>query len=158
MLDIINLSHKFTDNYLIKDLTIHFNNKGFYGIIGESGSGKSTLLNIISGIIKPTNGEIYYNNILLSDLDNQEMSFLRKKEFSYIYQNENLFDNYTLLENVEIILNISNVQFDKEKFNKYLTYLRIADLTYQYVKDLSGGEKQRVALLIALLKSVISFR
>ena len=84
------------------------------------------------------------------------MSFLRKKEFSYIYQNENLFDNYTLLENVEIILNISNVQFDKEKFNKYLTYLRIADLTYQYVKDLSGGEKQRVALLIALLKSVIS--
>lgn len=152
MLDIINLSHKFTDNYLIKDLTIHFNNKGFYGIIGESGSGKSTLLNIISGIIKPTNGEIYYNNIVLSDLDNQEMSFLRKKEFSYIYQNENLFDNYTLLENVEIILNISNVQFDKEKFNKYLTYLRIADLTYQYVKDLSGGEKQRVALLIALLK------
>lgn len=128
---------------ILNDITFSINEGEFVTITGPSGSGKSTLLKIIATIVKPTSGEIIYNNKSIEEYNPVEY----RKEVSYFYQTSSLFDN-TVQENLEFPYKIRNKIFDKSKAIEMLKGVGL-DKTYlsKSINDISGGEKQRIALI-----------
>ncbi|MCD8204633.1 MAG: ATP-binding cassette domain-containing protein [Coprobacillus sp.] len=120
---------------------------------GESGSGKSTFLNCISLIDKPTSGKVFYNGEdVLSYKEKARRKYLRN-DIAFIFQNYHLFENETVLFNVELPLLIKGDKEHEEKAKAALNGVNIpSDLFSHKVSDLSGGEKQRVAIARALVK------
>lgn len=130
-------------NYTFQENTI-------YGIIGPSGCGKSTLLSILSGTITRYKGNVFYNQINIQKQKNY--TFLR---VGYVYQNNQLFDNLTAYENVILPLEMIKKDIRKVKFKIHFLfkYFHIESTINQKVKNLSGGEKQRIAIIRALIKN-----
>lgn len=122
----------------------------FISIIGPSGSGKSTLLNMIGALDKPDEGEITvagYDLTLEKDL-----SYFRSQEVGFIFQLHNLIPNLTVLENVELPMyesNLSSKQM-KKKAEKLIDYVGLSDKLNRKPTELSGGERQKVAIARAL--------
>lgn len=121
---------------VLKDLTLEIEPQKITAIIGPSGCGKSTILNIVSGLLKPTNGQIECSETV-----------------GYMFQKDNLLDWLTVLENVTIGLKIQK-KLTKEKIDlakSLLVKYNLEEFIYSYPKELSGGMKQRVALIRSLL-------
>ncbi len=125
----------------------------FVAIVGESGSGKSTLLYILAGIDKATEGEVELLGNNLSTVSDEVLARMRRRDFSFVYQFDNLVPNLTVYENVTLPL-----MLDKKKESEYkaqvdeiLNYLGIKDRQKAYPRQLSGGEQQRVAIARALV-------
>lgn len=150
------LSKKINEQILIKNFTFEFKESGFYIILGESGCGKTTLLNILSLI--DTNYEGLY---LINDNDafrykEVEKCSLRSNKFSYIFQNFNLFDDDTVFNNIMLMLDSISELTKDFKINKVTEVIKLLDLEKirnEYVRNLSGGEKQRVAIGRAIITS-----
>lgn len=128
---------------VLNDITFTVNEGEFVTITGPSGGGKSTLLKIIATIFKPSSGEILYKNKPIQEYNPVEY----RKEVSYFYQTANLFDN-TVQDNLEFPYKIRNKNFDKIRAIEMLEMVGL-DKTYLYksITDLSGGEKQRIAII-----------
>ncbi len=135
MLRINNLSKNFDDKEVLKDLSITFPNSGFVAICGPSGCGKSTLLHIISGIEKPSCGEIIFNDIAHS--------------ISMSFQEPRLLPDRTALQNVNFVLGDKKATLSRAK--ELLVALDIQDVDL-YPDELSGGMKARVSIARALAK------
>lgn len=123
-----------------------------YAIIGKSGVGKTTLLSLLGGLIKPTEGKIYFNDKSLDDLG---LTKYRNYYVGYVYQQYNLLEYYSVYQNIEEALDICKKEVDKsgERIEKLLQSLEIRkELWNKNVKMLSGGEQQRVAIARALVK------
>lgn len=125
----------------------------FVAIVGESGSGKSTLLYILAGIDKATEGKVELLGNDLSAISDEQLASMRRKDFSFVYQFDNLVPNLTVYENVTLPLFL-----DKKKESEYKTqaeeilkYLGIDARAKAYPRQLSGGEQQRVAIARALV-------
>jgi ABC-type lipoprotein export system ATPase subunit len=121
--------------------------------VGPSGSGKSTLLNMISLLDKPDAGEIFFNDINLNQLKEDKKNHIRKKNISIIFQNNNLLNDFTAVENVVMPLIIKN-EDKKKSYLKAKTILNDFNLSSRYEHfpdELSGGEQQRVAIARALI-------
>lgn len=137
----------------LNDVNLSFKNRGLVSIVGKSGSGKSTLLNILMGLEKPTNGEVYYKNKDISRISKLGFSKLHLFEISMIYQHYNIFDELSPLENVMLPLLIRGVNIKKTEdramglFKKF----SLGYLLNQKTEVLSGGEKQRIAILRSLI-------
>lgn len=142
-----------TENIVLKDINLELPDHGLVSIVGKSGSGKSTLLNILSGIEKPTSGKVLYLNKDISKFNDKKFSRYHLNEISMIFQHYNLFENFTAFENVILPLRMMGMRERKAK--KEVEYLfkklRIQNLLHRGVKNLSGGEKQRVAILRSLI-------
>lgn len=153
MLEIKNVSKKFIVNNneinVLNDVNIIFPNKGLFVIKGKSGSGKSTLLNLIAGYDKPTYGKIYYNEVDLCTVNENELSSYQRNEIGFVFQSYNLFDNLTVYEN----LLFSTDDINENVVDETLTKLEINHLKKRRVKQISGGEKARVAIARALIKT-----
>ncbi len=136
----------------LNSISLTFPNKGLISISGKSGSGKSTLLNILMGIEKPDEGNLFFNNKRINKQSDSQKSFFHLHQVSMIYQHYNLFDNLTALENVLIPLYMQGLsKSEATKKAKDLFYeLDIEELMNNKVINLSGGEKQRVAIIRAL--------
>ncbi|MBR6173039.1 MAG: ATP-binding cassette domain-containing protein [Eubacterium sp.] len=136
------------------DLTI---NKGeLLAIIGKSGSGKSTLLNIIGGLERPSAGKITFDGISLSELTEKQMIEYREKRVGFVWQKsvENLLPYLTAVQNVEMPLMFSGLS-KKKKHEKAMEMLRQVGMEHRadsYPRMLSGGEQQRVAIALSLIK------
>ena len=135
---------------ILKDINYSFNDKGLYFIIGKSGSGKTTLLNVLSCLMKADSGEVIFNdkNILLYK-KNERVDYI-KNDISILFQKYNLLDDLSVLDNLIIALSIKNMEIDNrvdELLKKYGLY----EKRNQLVGTLSGGEKQRVALIRAII-------
>lgn len=143
------------ENVVLNDINISFPNTGLVSIIGKSGSGKSTLLNILMGIEKPTKGKVLYKGKNIAKYNDRQFSKYHLCEVSTIYQHYNLFDDLTAIENVVLPLKMKGVP--KSKANKIaiaeFSKLGIEDLAKRKVQKLSGGEKQRVAILRSVVTS-----
>jgi putative ABC transport system ATP-binding protein len=130
--------------------------KGEYlAIMGPSGSGKSTLMNLIGCLDTPTKGEYYLNSRLVSQMNDDELAFIRNKEIGFVFQTFNLLPRATALHNVELPL-IYNGTESKERQNKAKRALEMVDLTDRIThkpNELSGGERQRVALARAIVNN-----
>ena len=122
-------------------------------IKGKSGCGKSTLLNIIFGIVKPDKGKILINNKNITKLKDKDFSSFHTNDISFIYQHYNLIENLSALENVMIPLLIKGEKINKAKTKAIELFDRfnILYLKDQLVSSLSGGEKQRIAILRSLI-------
>ena len=125
----------------------------FVAIVGESGSGKSTLLYILAGIDKATEGKVELLGKDLSAVSDDELARMRRQDFSFVYQFDNLVPNLTVWENVTLPLVL-----DKKKESEFrqdvqaiLEYLGVSERAGAYPRQLSGGEQQRVAIARALV-------
>ena len=154
MVEVKNLTKEFIvnkkKNIVINNLSFFLPPKGMYFIVGESGSGKSTLLNLIEGLILPTKGSIKINNHRIDKLKNDEKVEFYKKEVGILFQSFNLFNDLTVLENLKITSLIKE-ENDEENIKRYLSKFKIYEKINQKVYTLSGGEKQRLALIRALI-------
>ena len=138
ILDIKNLSYSFGNNPILKDINIHVNENEIVAIVGSSGVGKSTLFNLIAGVLKKQTGEITING---SD------DYIGK--VAYMLQKDLLFEHKTIISNVILPLIIAKVNKKKalEEGNKILKQFNLDKYANKYPQQLSGGMRQRVALI-----------
>ncbi|HZH73312.1 MAG TPA: ABC transporter ATP-binding protein [Mariniphaga sp.] len=126
-----------------------------YSIVGASGAGKTTLLQIIGTLSKPDEGNLYYNGKDISSLSEKELADFRNREIGFVFQFHHLLPEFTALENVEIPALIARRQkreVEKEAV-RLLEYLGLKDRISHKPSELSGGEKQRVAVARALINN-----
>lgn len=120
-------------------------------VMGASGSGKSTLLNILGAMDTLTEGEYLFNDIEVSSMSAHKLHQFRKKNISFIFQNFELMNRYTVYENVELPLLARGRRKYRQQIMDMLNYVGIGDLAKKTVTQLSGGEQQRCAIARALV-------
>ena len=149
MIEVKNLSLKYKvkdakTKTVLNDINIKLPDSGLIFIVGKSGSGKSSLLSIMEGFLKPTSGFVRFKNDDIYDTKFDLEKYY--SEIGVLFQDFNLFKEYTLKENLELISD------DKNKINELLIKYGLDHVKNNKVFNLSGGEKQRCALIRALIK------
>ena len=137
----------------LNNINLNFKTGRIYSLIGPSGSGKSTLLNLLSLIDKPSSGSITIKNKIINYENQNENDLYRSSSIGIIYQNYNLLNDFTALENVslaELALN-SNSKTSEINAKKILYNLGLSKRIHHYPTELSGGENQRVAIARAII-------
>ncbi len=141
--------------HVLKGLDLHIKEGEFVAIMGSSGSGKSTLLNIVGLLDTHDEGKYYLNGQLIENLDETKAAILRNKFLGFVFQSFNLITYKTAVENVALPLYYQGVgrKERQEIALKYLDKVGLKDRANHLPSELSGGEKQRVAVARALATS-----
>lgn len=151
MFEIKNVSKRFGEEYALRNVSMNIG-KGLNFIIGSSGSGKTTLLNILSGMEQDFDGEAFYCGQSIKSLTEEEKSYYYNNVFGFVWQDFNLLEDLTVLENI-LLPQYLKPQQDKNAAMRVLRELKISELADQKAGKLSGGQKQRVAIARELLKN-----
>ena len=150
ILSLQNISFSYDKTPVLQDISYEFEKGRMYCIIGKSGAGKTTLLSLLSGLAKPTAGDIIYDGKSIAKIDKYNF---RSKYIGVVFQSFNLITKYTALENVILSMDISGVKI-KDKKQRALDLLDSVGLdedeANRRVLKLSGGQQQRVAIARAL--------
>lgn len=127
----------------------------FVGVMGASGSGKTTLLNMLSTIDTVTAGHIFYEQVDITNLSEEDLSEFRKKNLGFVFQDYNLLDTLTIEENIVLALTLQKYRKKeiREKCEKMLKLLEIDQVKDQFPYQVSGGQKQRCACARAMVHS-----
>lgn len=134
----------------LKNINLEIKDGEFIVILGPSGSGKSTLLNVISGLDTPTTGEIYFNDIKISDYNEEKLTKFRREYLGFIFQQYNLLQNLSVRENVEIG---SAVGKNPLGIDEVLKSVSMYEERNKYPYQLSGGQQQRVSIARSIAKN-----
>ncbi len=138
---------------VIENLNVTIQAGKFISVIGPSGSGKSTLLNVIGLIDTADSGDIFFFNENLKDINYVQQNLIRRDKIGFVYQSNNLFSDFTAIENVTIPQLLLGAN-KKDAYNSAFKCLDIFGLSARInhlPKDLSGGEQQRVAIARAII-------
>ena len=145
MIKVKNLTHYYNNDKALENINLEINKGEFICLVGESGSGKSTLLSIISTLLKPTKGELFFENLNYKNI--KDIDDFRKTNIGFIFQFHYLINYLTVKENIKIA---NEKATDNEIYN-LLKILRIENLSNKYPNEISGGQRQRVSIARALI-------
>jgi putative ABC transport system ATP-binding protein len=134
----------------VKDVSILIEDHQFVGILGPSGSGKSSLLYLLSGLRRPTQGEVYLDGRAYSRMPERERVALRRSEFGFVFQQHFLINYLTVLENVMVAAPVQD-KAHAAQAQALLADLGLGDKLHRFPYELSGGERQRVAVARAMI-------
>lgn len=142
------------DVYALKDINISVLSGQFIAVVGRSGSGKTTLLNLLGGLDKPTSGSINFNGKTLSDMNEKELTELRRHELGFVFQSFGLLPLLSAFENVELPLRIAGIAPEEreERTKDALEMVNLLNRSHHRPHELSGGEQQRIAIARAVVK------
>lgn len=155
MIDIKDIKKSFGTLEVLKGIDLHINKGQIVSIVGPSGAGKTTLLQIIGTLDKPNCGKIVVNGIDTSTLNAKKISDFRNQQIGFVFQFHQLLPEFTALENIMIpayIAGKSNKEAKKRAL-ELLDFMGLADRASHKPNELSGGEKQRVAVARALVNN-----
>ncbi len=141
-------------NKVIDNLNLTLHENSIVGLIGPSGSGKTTLLNLIGLIEHPSLGDLRIDNLNINELKDEAKTKFRKEKISFIFQNNQLLEDFTCLENIALPLYFlsNNLKRSKNKAKEILKEFKLFDRRNLKPALLSGGEQQRISVLRALIK------
>ena len=155
IVDIKKITKTFSDGsrklHVLKDINLQIDEESIITIKGPSGSGKSTLLSIIGTLDNADSGELLINGISIQE--NTNIDKLRNKSIGFVFQFHNLISELTLEENVSLPKMIAKEQWDKDELINLFEYFDLKDRMNSFPNDLSGGEKQRVAVMRAVINN-----
>ena len=155
IVDIKKLTKTFSDGsrklHVLNDINLQIDQESIITIKGPSGSGKSTLLSIIGTLDNADSGELLINGISIQE--NTNIDKLRNKSIGFVFQFHNLISELTLEENVSLPKMIAKEQWDKDELIELFEYFDLKDRMNSFPNDLSGGEKQRVAVMRAVINN-----
>ena len=134
----------------VNDVSIAIQDHQFIGILGPSGSGKSSLLYLLSGLRKPSRGEIYLDDRAYGKMSDRERVALRRSEFGFVFQQHFLITYLTVLENVMVAAPAQD-RAHAAQARALLADLGMGDKLHRFPYELSGGERQRTAVARAMI-------
>jgi putative ABC transport system ATP-binding protein len=154
-LQLKNITKKYHDgeseNIVLKDISLNVKHGEFVAIVGPSGSGKSTLLSIAGMLLSPNSGEIVLNGKCLSDEKQKNWTKIRRKQIGFIFQNHQLLPYLTVEDQLKLVKNMNKeTSLD---VNETLKELGLKDCAKKYPSNMSGGEKQRIAIARAFMNN-----
>ena len=145
MIKVKNLTYYYNNDKALENINLEINKGEFVCLVGESGSGKSTLLSIISTLLKPTKGELFFENLNYKNI--KDIDDFRKTNIGFIFQFHYLINYLTVKENIKL----ANEKATDNEIHNLLKILRIDNLSNKYPNQISGGQRQRVAIARALI-------
>jgi lipoprotein-releasing system ATP-binding protein len=150
-----NIKKSFGKLEVLKGINLDIPAGKLYSIVGASGAGKTTLLQILGTLSKPDSGDIFFNDKKISAFSEKELAAFRNKEIGFVFQFHHLLPEFTALENVCIPAFIAKTPKAKAeaRAKELIAYLGLSDRMEHKPAELSGGEKQRVAMARALVNS-----
>jgi len=143
------------ETHALRGVTVDIYEGEYLSIMGPSGSGKSTLFNMIGGLAKPTSGKVYIDQVDIAHLDHNELAWLRCRKIGYVFQNYNLIQVMTCLENVMLPMSFAGLDSEEAR-DKAMYILKLVGLGHRPLHkpaELSGGQQQRCALARSLANS-----
>ena len=155
MIDIKNITKSFGSLQVLKGIDLHINRGEVVSIVGPSGAGKTTLLQIIGTLDRPDTGTVIVDGIDVTTLSQKQLSDFRNRHLGFVFQFHQLLPEFTAIENIMIPAYIGNISQKqaKERARELLDFMGLADRASHKPNELSGGEKQRVAVARALVNN-----
>jgi len=153
MIDIQHITKSFGTLQVLKGIDLHINKSEVVSIVGPSGAGKTTLLQIIGTLDRPDSGTVVVDGIDTSRLSTKKLSDFRNRHLGFVFQFHQLLPEFTAIENIMIpayIAGLSNRQA-RQRAEELLDFMKLSDRATHKPNELSGGEKQRIAVARALV-------
>lgn len=151
MLQVRHINKEVAGKYILRDLSCDFD-KGLTFIVGDSGAGKSTLLNILGTLDEASSGEVLFNVNGEEAKKIDDVEYFRAQNLGFVFQESNLINGLTVYQNIELAVSLSSIYVSKEDILELLEEFNLEHIVDEKVQFLSGGEKQRVAIVRALIK------
>ncbi|MBA3306347.1 MAG: ABC transporter ATP-binding protein [Thermoleophilaceae bacterium] len=137
--------------HALDGVSVDFPRGRFTAIMGPSGSGKSTLMHVLAGLDRPTAGSVLVDGVEISDLDDKQLTELRRDKVGFVFQFFNLLPVLTAEENIRLPLSIAGREADPDLMAKLVEAVDLGDRLSHRPAELSGGQQQRVAVARALI-------
>ncbi len=155
MIKATNIHKSFGDLEVLRGVDLSVSKGEIVSIVGPSGAGKTTLLQILGTLDKPNEGQVQVDGIDFSRMNSNELSAFRNKHIGFIFQFHQLLPEFTAIENVIIpaLIGKTSVRQATERAVELLNFLQLGDRLQHKPSELSGGEKQRVAVARALINN-----
>ena len=157
MVELINASKKNKkgkDNFALKQVNIKFNKNGLICIYGGPRSGKSSIINVLGGLDKLSEGQLMFNGKNVSEFTRTQLDNYRNTYVSFLFKNNNLFEDKTIAENINLALDLQEKKLRRGEMHKILDAVGLQNIPLKrHVKSLSNIERIRVAIARAIVKN-----
>lgn len=155
MIQLTGITKSFGSLQVLKGIDLTINKGEVVSIVGPSGAGKTTLLQIMGTLDKPDNGKVFIDGTNVSNMKEKELSAFRNTHIGFVFQFHQLLPEFTAIENVMIPAFIAGVSSKKaqEEASRLLEFMGMADRATHKPNELSGGEKQRIAVARSLINN-----
>lgn len=155
MIDIKGITKSFGNLQVLKGIDLHINKGEVVSIVGPSGAGKTTLLQIIGTLDRPDEGTVVIDDMEISQLSKKRLADFRNQHIGFVFQFHQLLPEFTALENIMIPAFIAGKSRNeaKKRAEELLAFMDLSDRAGHKPNELSGGEKQRIAVARALVNN-----